>query len=199
MQVVEVKSSAGISLVPVETRHFARRRIQLRDDITMAAACAFDDAIALLNDESATEPIDLYISSCGGSVDAGLYIYDIITDPACAPIRAHGKGVVASVAALIFAAAPSRDLLPDAKLMIHQPLLGIPVQGNASEIQTISADLLATRDHVDALLAKHTGRTLDEIREKTNRDSWFTAQDAVAFGLADRVCSYAEMMNLGSK
>lgn len=196
---IEVKSSAGISLIPVETRHFSKRRVHLRGEITMDTANALDDAIALLNDESTTEPIDLYITSGGGDTRAGQYIYDIITSPGCAPIRAHAQGIVASMATVIFAAAASRDLLPGTRLMIHQPLLGGPVQGNATDIRTISEELLATREKMDNLLAKHSGRTLEEVREKTSRDSWFTAQEAVDFGLADRICTYAEMMNFGRK
>ena len=114
---VEVKSSAGVSLIPVETRHFSKRRVHLRGEITMDAANALDDAIALLNDESTTEPIDLYITSAGGDIEAGRYIYDIITAPGCAPIRAHAQGVAASMAAIIFAAASSRDMLPNTRLM----------------------------------------------------------------------------------
>lgn len=196
---VEVKSSAGISLVPVDTRHFSKRRVHLRGEITMAAANAFDDAIALLNDESTTQPIDLYITSGGGDIDAGRYIYNIITSPGCAPIRAHAQGIAASMAAIIFAAASSRDLLPDTRLMIHQPLLGGPIRGNATDIRTISEELLSVREEMDNLLAKHTGRTVDEIREKTSKNSWFSAQEAVDFGLADRICNYSEMMGFGRR
>ena len=194
---VEVKSAGGVSLIPVETRHFSKRRVHLRGEITMESANALDDAVALLNDESTTEPIDLYITSGGGDIEAGRYIYDIITAPGCAPIRAHAQGVAASMAAVIFAAAASRDMLPGTRLMLHQPLLGGPVRGNASDIQAISEELLEARRQMDELLAKHTGRTLEEIREKTGKDSWFTAQEAVEFGLADRICSYSEMMGFG--
>lgn len=196
---VEVKSSAGVSLIPVETRHFSKRRVHLRGEITMNAANALDDSIALLNDESTTEPIDLYITSAGGDIEAGRYIYDIITAPGCAPIRAHAQGVAASMAAIIFAAASSRDMLPNTRLMIHQPLLGGPIRGNATDIRTISEELLSVREQMDILLAKHTGRTVEEIREKTSKDSWFTAQEAVDFGLADRICSYSEMMGFGRR
>ena len=196
---VEVKSSAGISLVPVDTRHFSKRRVHLRGEITIDVANALDDAIALLNDESATQPIDLYITSAGGDIEAGRYIYDIITSPGCAPIRTHAQGIAASMAAIIFAAASSRDLLPNTRLMIHQPLLGGPIRGNATDICRISEGLLSVREQMDNLSAKHTGRTVDEIREKTSKNSWFTAQQAVDFGLADRICSYSEMMGFGRR
>lgn len=192
---VEVKSSAGTSLIPLQTRHFAKRRVTLRGEINMESACEFSDAIAQLNDASTTEPIDVYISSPGGEVQAGLFLYDIITDPNSAPIRVHGQGLVASIAALIFAAAPYRDLLPNTKMLIHQPLLGNPIRGNASDIRAISEDLLAVRHRIDTLFAQHTGRTLEEVQEKTNTESYFTAQEAVAFGLADKVSSYADMMH----
>lgn len=163
----------------------------------MKLANDFNDVISLLNDQSITEPIDLYITSSGGNVEAGKFIYDIITSPGCAPIHAHAQGIVASMAAVIFAAASSRDILPNTRLMIHQPLLGDSVWGNASDIRIVSENLLAARDQIDALLAKHTGRTVEEIRDKTNRDSWFTAQEAIDFGLADRICNFSEMMNFG--
>lgn len=194
---IEVKSSAGVSLIPMETRHFSKRRVHLRGEITMDAANTLDDAIALLNDASTTEPIDLFITSGGGDIEAGRYIYDIITAPGCAPIRAHAQGIAASMAAIIFAASSSRDLLPNTRLMIHQPLLSSPIQGNATDIRTISEELLAVREQMDLLLARHTGRTVEEIREKTSKNSWFTAREAVDFGLADRICTYSEMMGFG--
>ena len=165
----------------------------------MESAYNLDEKISLLNDDSSIEPIDLYITSVGGDVEAGRYIIDMITDPACAPVRAHAQGVVASIAAIIFVSASSKDVLPSSRLMIHQPLLAGPIKGNATDIRTISEDLLSTKNQLDLLLAKHTGRTIEEIREKTNVDSWFTAKEAVDFGLADRVSSYSEMMGFGGR
>lgn len=196
---VEVKSSAGTSLIPIETRHLSNRRVYLRGPITMEGASKLCDQITYLNDLSTDQVIDLYISSGGGDYTAGLLIYDMITDSACAPIHAHAQGIVASMAAIVFAASTYRDILPNTKLMIHQPLLGRPVEGNATDIQTISENLLMARDQIDQLLAKHSNQDLEEIRQKTMRDTWFTAVEAVNFGLADRVCSYSEMMGFNRR
>ena len=192
----EVKSASGIALVPIETRHLSKRRVYLRGEITMELAEELDNQLALLNDASTTAPIDLFISSPGGELDAMMYIYDMITAPECAPIRAHGQGVVASAAALIFAACPFRDLLPGTRMMIHQPLIANSVKGNCTDIHAVSRNLLSARDKMEHLLAKHTGQTIQVIRKKTAQgDCWFSADEAVAFGLADKVSTYGEMLN----
>ena len=84
--------------------------------------------------------------------------------------------------------------LPNSKLMLHEPLLGYPIGGNTTSIKTISDDLLATRDKINTILARHTGKTKAEIEEATKHDHYFTAEEAVEFGLADKVITFSELV-----
>ncbi len=88
---------------------------------------------------------------------------------------------------MLFAAGNKREILPHGRVMIHDPLISGGAGGSALHVQEISRNLMKTREEVCGILAHQTGRTLDEIYEKTAHDSWFSAEEAVAFGLADRV------------
>ena len=102
------------------------------------------------------------------------------------------------MAALLFASGlHGRYLLTNSKLMLHEPLLGYPIGGNTSSIKTISDDLLATRDKINTILAKHTGKTREQIEEATKFDHYFTADESVAFGLADEVITFDRLVKEG--
>lgn len=87
-----------------------------------------------------------------------------------------------------------RYMLPNSKLMLHEPLLGFPIDGNTSSIKTISDDMLATRDKINTILAKHTGKTKAEIEAVTKHDQYFTAEESVKFGMADKVITFGELV-----
>ena len=116
--------------------------------------------------------ITLYINSPGGSVADGLALYDIMQTIPC-PIRTVCMGTAASFGALLFTAGDTREIFPHSKIMIHDPLM-------------------ETRQILGELLARHTGKTLEEIYEKTAQDTWFTALEAVDYGLADTIIKTTE-------
>lgn len=184
---IQVKSANGVSLVPMETRHFAARRIFIRGEISMESACAFADKLMLLCDSSADDPIDLYITSTGGDVRAGMLMYDAIQ--ACsAPIRMFCQGIAYSMAAVIFASGRhGRFMMPHSELMLHEPLVSNAVHGNATSIRNLSQELLAVRSRLNRLLAHHTGKTEEEIEAASSYDHFFNAEESVAFGLADAI------------
>ena len=95
-------------------------------------------------------------------------------------------GTAASMAAVLFASGDQREILPHGKVMIHDPLIG-RTGGSALQLMETSKSLMATREHLASILSEHTGHSLEEIYEKTARDTYFDAEEAVAFGLADRV------------
>ena len=103
------------------------------------------------------------------------------------PVRTVCVGTAASMAALLFAAGKRREMLPHARLMIHDPLIAGGIGGSALHIDSVSRDLMRTRETTAQLLAKHSGHTLEEVYEKTAKDTYFEAEEAVAWGLADRV------------
>lgn len=194
---VQVKSAGGISLIPMETMHLAKRRIFIQGEITMETACDFADKVLLLNDGSDTEHIDVFITSPGGEIQAGMLMYDVIQSSE-APIRMFCRGAAYSMAALLFASGCcGRYMLPNSELMLHEPLLGNAVRGNASSIRTMSEELMEVSGKLNRLLSHHTGRTLQEIEEACSYDHYFTARESVDFGLADGVISYMQMKGDG--
>ena len=128
----------------------------------------------------------MYINSPGGEVSSGLALYDVMKAVKC-PIRTVCVGTAASMAAVLFASGSERDMLPHARIMIHDPLIIGGAGGSALAMKRLSDDLLRTREIMCGILAEHTGRTLEEIYEKTASDSFFYADEAIKFGLADKV------------
>lgn len=191
--VTQVKSAGGIHLIPLETAHLSKRRVFIQGQISMEAACAFADQVMLLCDQS-HEPIDVFINSPGGEVKAGLMMYDIIqTSPV--PLRLYCRGMAYSMAALLFASGQhGRYLLPNSELMLHEPLLSSGVQGSASSIRSISDGIMAVRANLNAILSRHTGKSVEEIEEATRYDHFFSAQESVDFGLADGIVNFSDMM-----
>ena len=123
-----------------------------------------------------------------------MLIYDVLQANA-APIEVYCLGKAYSMAALLLCCGQhGRYLLPHSKVMLHEPLIPYGVGGKSSSIQTISESLLKTKQQLEELLAKHTGQTAAALDEITRTDHFFTAGEAVAFGLADGIKDFNEMM-----
>jgi ATP-dependent Clp protease, protease subunit len=139
-----------------------------------------------LEAEDSSEPIHMYISSPGGSVMAGLAILDTM-QLISAPVHTYGLGMVASMAAVLFTCGEPghRYVLPNAEVMIHQPLGG--AQGQASDIEIQANHIISLKKRLYAILAKATGNTPKTIEKASDRDNYFIAEDAIKFGLADQV------------
>ena len=194
MQEIIQRTSSGIDVISLETVNFDKRIVNIRGEITQASAFEFALSLQHLNSISETEPITVLVNSPGGGIDAGLLMYDAIqTSPA--PVRLVVLGAAYSMAALVFAGGQhGRYMLPNSKLMLHEPLLGCPIDGNTSSIKTISDDLLATRDKINTILAKHTGKSKAAIKAITKHDHYFTAEESVKFGLADKTITFGELV-----
>jgi ATP-dependent Clp protease protease subunit len=136
--------------------------------------------------EDPGKDINLYINSPGGSVTAGLAIYDTIQFVRC-DVNTYCVGQAASMAALLLAAGSKgkRHCLPHARLMIHQPWGG--VQGAAADISIQAQEILRLREKINELLAHHTGKSLADITRDTDRDFYMSADEARAYGLVDQV------------
>lgn len=137
-----------------------------------------------LEADDSEEPIHLYISSPGGSVMAGLAILDTM-NLISAPVHTYAMGLVASMAAVLFACGEKgyRKILPNAEVMIHQPLGGY--QGQASDIEIHANHILMLKTKLNKILAKATGQNIRTIAKETDRDRYFEADEAIRFGLAD--------------
>ncbi len=142
--------------------------------------------LLFLQSEDATKDVSIYINSPGGSVTAGLAIYDTMQFLKCDFVT-YCIGQAASMASVLLAAGSKgkRHALPGARIMIHQPWGG--AQGTASDIHIQAQEILRLKAYLNDLLAKHTGRTVKEIAKDTDRDYFMSAQEAVKYGLVDDV------------
>ena len=142
--------------------------------------------LLFLQSEDADKEISLYINSPGGSVTAGLAIYDTIqfVKP---PVATYCVGQAASMGALLLTAGSKgkRFALPAARILIHQPWGG--VQGQASDISIQAREILRLREKINELLSKHTGQSLEKIQKDTDRDYFMSAEEAKEYGLIDEV------------
>ncbi|WP_255584313.1 ATP-dependent Clp protease proteolytic subunit [Dietzia sp. ANT_WB102] len=159
---------------------------QVDDDISNRL-CA---QILLLAAEDPTRDIALYINSPGGSVTAGMAIYDTMQFVEC-DVATYGMGLAASMGQFLLTAGTKgkRYALPHAKIMMHQPSAG--VGGSAADIAIQAEQYAATKREMAELIAFHTGQTFEQVTEDSDRDRWFSAEEAKEYGFVDHVISRA--------
>ncbi|MDX1501652.1 MAG: ATP-dependent Clp protease proteolytic subunit [Thermoanaerobaculia bacterium] len=172
----------------------------LKDNIIFLGRAIDDDVSNLviaqmlfLEAESPEKDISLYINSPGGSVTAGLAIYD--TMQYIKPdVTTLCVGQAASMAAVLLAAGAKgkRSVLPNSRVLIHQPLL-YGLQGQQTDIDIHAKDLMRMRERIDEILAFHTGKSAEEVHDDTERDKILGADEAVAYGLADQVMNRRDL------
>ena len=184
----------------IETTHRGERAYDLysrllKDRIVMLGTPVTDDVanvivaqLLFLESEDPDKGISLYINSPGGSVTAGLAIYDTMQYVKC-PVSTICIGQAASMGALLLlAGAPGkRYALPNARIMIHQPLGG--AQGQASDIDIQAKEILRLRSYINGLIVKHTGHSIERIEKDTERDYFLSAEEARQYGIIDEVVS----------
>ncbi|ANE04635.1 ATP-dependent Clp protease proteolytic subunit [Corynebacterium crudilactis] len=158
------------------------------DDEIANKLCA---QILLLSAEDPTRDISLYINSPGGSVTAGMAIYDTMKYSPC-DIATYGMGLAASMGQFLLSGGTKgkRFALPHARIMMHQPSAG--VGGTAADIAIQAEQFAATKREMAQLIAEHTGQSFEQISKDSDRDRWFTAQEAKDYGLVDHVITLAE-------
>ena len=141
-----------------------------------------------LASEDPKKDIQMYINSPGGSISAGLAIYDTMNYVSC-DVSTICMGTAASMGAFLLSggAKGKRFALPNAEVLIHQPLIGGGFGGQATDIKIITDHLLRTKQKLTQLLADHTGQTFDKVAADTERDNWMTAQQALDYGLIDQI------------
>lgn len=183
---IEVESAHGTREVSLTTRHLMNRNMFLQGSIDSEMANDFLSELLYL--EESDEPVTLYINSPGGEVGAGLMIYDAIQGSKLT-INMICTGLAASMAAIVFAGGQKgrRYILPHSKVMIHEPLISGGVGGSATSIKNISDSILGTRKTLNRILAKHTGKSEKEINKATSFDNTMNAEEAVRFGLCDKI------------
>ena len=188
-----IKTNSGITQVSLEAKLFSKRCININGEITDEMAVDFTDKILELNLES-NEPITVLINSPGGEINSGLLMYDAIVG-SIAHVRMICRGKAYSMGAVLLACAGKRYMLPNSELMLHQPMLGGRVSGNASSIKSISDSMLETKKKINSLLAKHTGKTEEEIDKATDFDHYFSPDEAIAFNLCDEIIEFSKVID----
>ena len=142
--------------------------------------------LLLLAEDDAEKDITLFINSPGGSVTAGMAIYDTMNFINC-DVRTVGIGLAASMGQLLLCAGAKgkRYALPNARIMMHQPLGG--VGGSASDIRIQAEQMSYTKKTLAEIIAKHSGQSLSKVQEDSERDNWFSSEEAAKYGLIDKV------------
>ncbi|MEV6099273.1 MULTISPECIES: ATP-dependent Clp protease proteolytic subunit [Nocardia] len=188
-------ATAGLNLSDSVYERLLRERIiflgtQVDDDIANKL-CA---QILLLSAEDPTKDISLYINSPGGSVTAGMAIYDTMQFAEC-DIRTVGMGLAASMGQFLLAAGTKgkRYALPHARIMMHQPSAGLG--GSAADIAIQAEQFAYTKRELNELQAQHTGKSIEQVTADADRDRWFTAAEALDYGFIDHVVTHASQAN----
>ena len=162
------------------------RIIFLSDEVNDATASLVVAQLLYLEAQDPDKDISFYINSPGGSVTAGMAIYDTMNFIKC-DVSTVCIGMAASLGAFLLSAGAKgkRFALPNSEIMIHQPLGG--AKGQATDIKIQAELILRTRDRLNAILAKNTGKSIEDIARDTERDNYMTAEQALAYGLVDKV------------
>ncbi len=170
----------------IYSRLLKDRIIFLGTQVTADLANSLVAQMLFLQSEDPKKDINLYINSPGGSVTAGMAIYDTMQFISC-DVATYCMGQAASMGAMLLTAGAEgkRFALPNASIMIHQPLAGM--QGTAEEIMIHRNEFRRTKERLNKLLSQHSGRTLEEIEQNTDRDNFMTAEEALEFNLIDKV------------
>ena len=179
------ESSHGYDLIPIQDEMLSCREVELVGEVDAASVNALVRQLRYLQRQDPKGQITLFINSPGGSVDSGMALYDVMQAVSC-PVRTVCVGLAASMAALLFVSGQRRDMLPHSRLMIHDPLI-LQTGGSALKLKAVSDDLMETRQIIAKVIADHSGKPMEEVLAKTATDSYFRAEEAVSFGLADQI------------
>ncbi|MCI6017687.1 MAG: ATP-dependent Clp endopeptidase proteolytic subunit ClpP [Clostridiales bacterium] len=180
------QTSRGERSYDIYSRLLKDRIIFLGEEVNDVTASLIVSQLLFLESEDPGKDISLYINSPGGSVSAGFAIYDTMNYIKC-DVSTICMGMAASMGAFLLAggAKGKRMALPNSTIMIHQPSGG--AQGQATDIKIVADRILYTRKRLNEILAANTGKPLSQIEIDTERDNYMSAQEAVAYGLIDRV------------
>ena len=191
------QSSRGERAYDIYSRLLKDRIVMLSGPIDDAVANSVIAQLLFLDAQDPDKDIYLYINSPGGSVSAGLAIFDTMNF-INADVQTIVIGMAASMGAFLLAAGEKgkRYALPNAEVMIHQPLGG--AQGQATEIEIAAKHILKTRDTLNKILAERTGQTLKVIARDTDRDNYMSAEEAVKYGLVDAIMTNSKNLKKSS-
>lgn len=192
---VQVKSSNGITLMPAETKLLETNRcIFLEGEINQESALEFVKQLMILVAADSTKPVKVLVNSPGGEINAGMLIYDAIHS-SIVPVQMYCLGRAYSMGALLFLSGENgRYMLKNSELMLHEPLIGGKVGGNTTSIKELSDSLIKTRDKLNKIISKYSGKTIEEVEKATDHDHFYTAEESLEFGLCDEIVEFSKIM-----
>ena len=180
------QTSRGERSYDIYSRLLQDRIVMLGGEVTDDSANSIVAQLLFLQAQDAKKEISMYINSPGGSVTAGLAIYDTMQFISC-PVATYCIGQAASMGAVLLTAGAKgkRFALPNARIMIHQPWGG--AEGKASDIEITAREILRLKEILNQILASHSGKALDDVVHDTDRDHFMSAAEACSWGLIDKV------------
>lgn len=183
------QTNRGERAYDIYSRLLNDRIIVLSDEVNDATASLVVAQLLFLESQDADKDISLYINSPGGSVSAGMAIYDTMQYIKC-DVSTICMGMAASMGAFLLSsgAKGKRYALPNSLIMIHQPLGG--AKGQATDIEIVAKQILKTKENLNRILAENTGKPIEQIYQDTERDNYMNAQEALEYGLVDKVITH---------
>ncbi len=180
------QTSRGERSYDIYSRLLQDRIVLLGGEVNDESANLIVAQLLFLQAQDAKKEISMYVNSPGGSVTAGLAIYDTMQFISC-PVATYCIGQAASMGAVLLTAGAKgkRFALPNARIMIHQPWGG--AEGKASDIEITAREILRLKEKLNEILASHSGKTMEEVVRDTDRDHFMSADEACAWGLIDKV------------
>ena len=190
--IVIEKSGRGERAYDIFSRLLKDRIVFLGGPVDDESANLIVAQMLFLSNEDSKADIHFYINSPGGSITAGLAIYDTMRYLRC-DVATYCVGLAASMGAVLFAGgeANKRFILPNGRVLLHQPLIAGLMEGAATDLEIEAKEILRLRARLYALLARHTGKDAAQIEKDCDRNLWLEAEEAVSYGLADRILQKA--------
>ena len=184
--IVVEQTSRGERSYDIYSRLLKERIVFLGEEVNDVSANLVVAQMMFLEAEDPEKDIHFYINSPGGSVTAGMAIYDTMHYVKC-DVATYCIGMAASMGAFLLAGGTKgkRFILPNAEVMIHQPSGG--AHGQATEIEIVAKQILRTKESLNRMLSENTGQKYEKVCEDTERDNWMTAQEALDYGLIDKI------------
>ncbi len=182
------QTSRGERSYDIYSRLLQDRIVLLGGEVTDESANLIVAQLLFLQSQDAKKTINMYINSPGGSVTAGLAIYDTMQFISC-PVATYCIGQAASMGAVLLTAGAKgkRFALPNARIMVHQPWGG--AEGKASDIEITAKEILRLKERLNRILAEHSGKSYEDVVRDTDRDYFMSAEEAAKYGLIDSVVS----------
>lgn len=186
------KTGRGERAYDIYSRLLKDRIVFLGGPVDDGVANLIVAQMLFLSNEDSAAPIHFYINSPGGSVSAGLAIYDTMQFLRC-DVATYCVGLAASMGAVLMCGGRpgQRFLLPNARMLLHQPLIGGVMEGSATDLSIEAAEIIRLRKRLYEIIGKHSGKPVEQIERDCDRNKWLDAFEAIEYGLADKVLERA--------